>query len=37
MPQVKLVFPRADLASLLFSFGAEGKVTSIAIMSIAGG
>lgn len=34
--QVKLVFPRGDAASLLFGFDAEGKITGIAIMSMAG-
>jgi len=34
--QVKLVFPRGDAASLLFGFDAEGKITGIAVMSMAG-
>jgi hypothetical protein len=33
---VKLVFPRGDAASLLFGFNAEGKITGIGIMSMAG-
>jgi len=33
--QVKL-FPRGDAASLLFGFNAEGKITGIGIMSMAG-
>jgi hypothetical protein len=33
---VKLHFPRGDAASLLFGFNAEGKVTGIGIMSMAG-
>jgi hypothetical protein len=34
--QVKLVFPRGDAASLLFGFDAEGKITGIVVMSMAG-
>jgi hypothetical protein len=34
--QVKLVFPRGDAASLLFGFDPEGKITGVAIMSMAG-
>ena len=34
--QVKLIFPRGDAASLLFGFNAEGKITGIGIMSMAG-
>jgi hypothetical protein len=34
--QVKLLFPRGDAASLLFGFDAEGKITGVAIMSMAG-
>ena len=34
--QVKLVFPRGDATSLLFGFNAEGKITGVAIMSLAG-
>ena len=33
---VKLVFPRGDAASLLFGFNAEGKITGISLMSMAG-
>ena len=34
--KVKLVFPRGDAASLLFGFDTEGKITGVAIMSMAG-
>jgi hypothetical protein len=34
--QVKLVFPRGDATSLLFGFDAQGKITGVAIMSMAG-
>jgi hypothetical protein len=34
--QVKLVFPRGDATSLLFGFDAEGKISGVAIMSMAG-
>src|SRR5271165_3791244 len=34
--QVKLVFPRGDATSLLFGFDAEGRITGVAIMSMAG-
>jgi len=34
--QVKLVFPRGDATSLLFGFDDEGKITGVAIMSMAG-
>jgi hypothetical protein len=34
--KVKLIFPRGDANSLLFGFDAEGKITGIAIMSMAG-
>jgi hypothetical protein len=34
--QVKLVFPRGDAASLLFSFDAEGTITGTIVMSLAG-
>jgi hypothetical protein len=34
--QVKLVFPRGDATSLLFGFDAKGKITGVAIMSMAG-
>jgi hypothetical protein len=34
--QVKLLFPRGDAASLLFGFDAQGKITGVAIMSMAG-
>jgi hypothetical protein len=33
---VKLTFPRGDAASLLFGFNVEGKITGIALMSMAG-
>jgi hypothetical protein len=33
---VKLVFPRGDAASLLFGFDAQGKITGISLMSMAG-
>jgi hypothetical protein len=33
---VKLVFSRGDAASLLFGFNAEGKITGISLMSMAG-
>jgi hypothetical protein len=33
---VKLVFPRGDAASLLFGFNANGKITGISLMSMAG-
>ena len=33
---VKYVFPRGDAASLLFAFDAEGKITGIAVESMAG-
>ena len=33
---VKLVFPRGDAASLLLGFNAEGKITGINLMSMAG-
>jgi hypothetical protein len=33
---VKLTFPRGDAASLLFGFNAQGKITGIALMSMAG-
>jgi hypothetical protein len=34
--QVKLVFPRGDATALLFGFDADGRITGIAIMSMAG-
>jgi hypothetical protein len=34
--KVKLIFPRGDAASLLFGFDAEGRITGVAIMSMAG-
>ena len=34
--EVKLVFPRGDATSLLFGFDAEGKITGVVIMSMAG-
>jgi hypothetical protein len=33
---VKFTFPRGDAASLLLGFNAEGKITGIALMSMAG-
>jgi hypothetical protein len=33
---VKLVFPRGDAASLLLGFNAEGKITGISLLSMAG-
>src|SRR5262245_7738631 len=33
---VKLAFPRGDAASLLLGFNAEGKITGISLMSMAG-
>jgi hypothetical protein len=33
---VKLIFPRGDAASLLLGFNAEGKITGISLMSMAG-
>jgi hypothetical protein len=33
---VKLTFPRGDAASLLFGFNAEGKITGVVLMSMAG-
>jgi hypothetical protein len=33
---VKFIFPRGDAASLLFGFDAEGKITGIAVESMAG-
>jgi hypothetical protein len=33
---VKLTFPRGDAASLLLGFNAEGKITGITLMSMAG-
>ena len=34
--KVKLIFPRGDASSLLFGFDADGKITGVAIMSMAG-
>jgi hypothetical protein len=34
--KVKLIFPRGDSASILFGFDLEGKITGVAIMSMAG-
>jgi hypothetical protein len=34
--KVKLIFPRGDAASFLFGFDAEGRITGVAIMSMAG-
>jgi hypothetical protein len=33
---VKITFPRGDAASLLLGFNAEGKITGISLMSMAG-
>jgi len=33
---VKLIFPRGDAASILFSLDRDGKITGIALMSMAG-
>ena len=33
---VKIVFPRGDAASLLLGFNAQGKITGISLMSMAG-
>jgi hypothetical protein len=33
---VKFVYPRGDAASLLFGFNAEGKITGISLMGMAG-
>jgi hypothetical protein len=33
---LKLAFPRGDAASLLLGFNAEGKITGISLMSMAG-
>jgi hypothetical protein len=33
---VKLIFPRGDAASLLIGFDAQGKITGINLMSMAG-
>jgi hypothetical protein len=33
---VKILFPRGDAASLMFGFNAEGKITGISLMSMAG-
>lgn len=33
---VKLVYPRGDAASLLFGFNAQGKITGISLLSMAG-
>lgn len=34
--EVKLVFPRGDAASLLFGFNAQGKITGVSLLSMAG-
>jgi hypothetical protein len=34
--KVKLIFPRGDAASLLFGLDVEGKITGVAITSMAG-
>jgi hypothetical protein len=33
---VKILFPRGDASSLMFGFNAEGKITGISLMSMAG-
>jgi len=33
---VKLIFPRGDAASLLIGLNAEGKITGISFLSMAG-
>jgi hypothetical protein len=33
---VKLVFPRGDAASLMFGFNADGKISGISLLSMAG-
>ena len=33
---VKIVFPRGDAASLLLGFNAQGKITGVSLMSMAG-
>ena len=33
---VKIVFPRGDAASLMMGFNAEGKITGISLLSMAG-
>ena len=33
---VKIVFPRGDAASLMMGFDAEGKITGISLLSVAG-
>jgi hypothetical protein len=33
---VKIVFPRGDAASLMMGFNADGKITGISLMSMAG-
>ena len=33
---VKIVFPRGDASSMMMGFNAEGKITGISIMSMAG-
>jgi hypothetical protein len=34
--EMKMVFPRGDAASLLFGFNGAGKITGVAIMTMAG-
>ena len=34
--KMKLIFPRGDAASLLFGFDVEGRISGVAIMSMAG-
>jgi hypothetical protein len=33
---VKIVFPRGDAASLMMGLNADGKITGISLMSMAG-
>ncbi len=33
---VKIVFPRGDAASLMFGFDADGKITGVSLLSMAG-
>jgi hypothetical protein len=32
----KIIFPRGDAASLMFDFNADGKITGVNLMSMAG-
>lgn len=34
--EVKMIFPRGDLSALLFGFEVRGKITGVAVMSMAG-